>query len=163
MLRKSREGIRSRLRTMVEPVVECSGAFLVDLVFRGEQSGRVLEVFVDTDEGVSTDLCAEISRGISSALDRENIIQGRYYLVVSSPGLDRPLKFQRQYRRHVGRILAVRYREESELRDIEGELETVSDAWIVLKKPAAGPPHREEKAVRIPFDSIAEAKVKLTW
>ncbi|MEE9225760.1 MAG: ribosome maturation factor RimP [Bacteroidota bacterium] len=157
------EGIRSRLRMLIEPLVQSSGAFLVDLVFRGEQGGgRVLEVFVDTDEGVSTDRCAEISRDISTTLDRENIIIGRYYVVVSSPGLDRPLKYQRQYRRHIGRPLSVRYTDQSMTRNVEGELQAVSDEWIILRKSVEDPTRREHEALRIPFDSIAEAKVKLS-
>lgn len=158
-------GIRMRLETLIEPLVRSSGAFLVDLVFRGEQGSRVLEVFVDTDEGVSTDLCAAISRTISSVLDRENIIAGRYYLVVSSPGVDRPLKSQRQYRRHIGHVLSVRYTDESETRSVEGELQAVSDEWIVLKKSVgdSSATGRAEEALRIPFGSISEARLKLSW
>lgn len=172
------EGLQSRIEALVEPLVRSSGAFLVDLVFRGGEGGRVLEVFVDTDEGVSTDRCAEISREISAMLDRENIIAGRYYLVVSSPGLDRPLKYQRQYRRHIGRILSVRYADQTVTQIVEGELRAVSDEWIVLKtsvEDLSTSPTRKVRAVRqlgssgveeplrIPFDAIVEAKVKLSW
>ena len=158
-------GIRMRLETLIEPLVRSSGAFLVDLVFRGERGSRVLEVFVDTDEGVSMDLCAAMSRTISSVLDRENFIAGRYYLVVSSPGLDRPLKDQRQYRRHIGHVLSVRYTDESETRSVEGELQAVSDEWIVLKKSVgdSSATRRGEEALRIRFGSISEARLKLSW
>ncbi|MFQ5800050.1 MAG: ribosome maturation factor RimP, partial [Bacteroidota bacterium] len=84
-------------------------------------------------------------------------------IVVSSPGLDRPLKYQRQYRRHIGRPLSVRYTYQSMTRNVEGELQGVSDEWIVLKKSVEDPTRREDEALRIPFDSIAEAKVKLSW
>ncbi len=164
------EGVRSRLQALVNPVVQSSGAFLVDLKVRGDQGSRVVEVFVDTDEGVSTDLCAEISREISRRLDREGVILGRYNLVVSSPGLDRPLKLLRQYRRHIGRILTVRFTAEEVTRNVEGELEAVSDEWIVLRKPVevATRPDKTDslggvETLRIPLQSISEAKAKISW
>lgn len=129
---------------------------LVDVSVRGERGRKVVEVFVDTDEGATTELCAEISRDLSSALDRTNIVQGRYDLVVSSPGIDRPLCFARQYPRNVGRILVVKFRKDDRIEKLEGELIEVRPDGFVLEMKSNGPHN-------FLFDEILEARVKPAW
>jgi ribosome maturation factor RimP len=115
-----------------------------------------VEVFVDTDEGTTTGLCAEISRDLSSALDQANIVQGRYDLVVSSPGIDRPLRFARQYPRNVGRTLVVKFRKDDRVEKVEGELIEVRPDGFVLQMKSNGPRN-------FLFDEIVEARVKPAW
>ena len=132
------------------------GAYLVDFSLKRERNSLQLEAFVDTDEGVTTDLCAQISRDLSPMLDKVAGLQQRYYLVVSSPGLDRPLRFPRQYARNKGRTLVVSVRTGMNREKVEGELVEVKESAIVLKLP-------EETPREIPFDGILEAHVKLPW
>ena len=82
----------------------CGEYYLVDLEV---SPTRHIGVFVDGDEGVSLDACAQISRILESILDQEPSLGGIYELEVSSPGVNRPLKFLRQYLKHVGRTLRV--------------------------------------------------------
>jgi len=132
------------------------GAFLVDLSLRGERHSKVLEAFVDTDAGITADGCAAISRDLSTRLDHENLIQGRYNLVVSSPGLDRPLKQFRQYPKNVGRNLKVRYRSAEEVRTVVGRLVEVREENIGLEE-------RGKEEILIPLDSILESKVEIEF
>lgn len=146
-----------QIERIARPIVESKGAFLVDIAVRGQESTKVLEVFVDTDTGVTTDLCAEISREISTGLEATDLLQRRYHLVVSSPGLDRPLRFERQYQKNIGRRLSVRYRDEQhQTQRLDGELLSVSPENVVLRVDA-------DDLRSIPFGSIIEAKVKTPW
>lgn len=145
-----------RIREIARPVVEQHGAFLVDLMIRRDHGLTSLEVFVDTDSGVTTDLCAEISRSLSRELDIAGVMKQRYHFVVSSPGADRPLKFSRQYRHNIGRELQVKVRGEHSAEVVSGILVSADDDAIVLRIG-------ETETKNVPFDSIVEARVKMPW
>ncbi|MGA2623669.1 MAG: ribosome maturation factor [Bacteroidota bacterium] len=148
--------LQTYIGDLARPIVEARGAILVDVSVRGGRGRKVVEVFVDTDEGTTTGLCAEISRDLSSALDQANIVQGRYDLVVSSPGIDRPLRFARQYPRNVGRTLVVKFRKDDRVEKVEGELIEVRPDGFVLQMKSNGPRN-------FLFDEIVEARVKPAW
>jgi ribosome maturation factor RimP len=148
--------ISPRIRELAEEVAEAHDAFLVELFLRGGGQGRVLEVYVDTDPGITADGCAAISRDLSPRLDQENLIQGRYNLVVSSPGLDRPLKLLRQYRKNIGRNLKVRFRSEDEVRTVIGKLVEVREDSIGLEEEG-------KESVVIPLDRVQESKVEIEF
>ncbi len=148
--------LQEKIRGLIEPIVIAQDAFLVDVIVRGERNGRVLEIFVDTDQGIKADECAEISRAVSSVLDREHFIQGRYRLEVSSPGLDRPLKFYRQYKKNIGRSLRVKYRFNDKECQVSGRLLDVTEDSIVLCD-------EKQSEFQITFSSILESKVEIPW
>lgn len=139
------------------PIVEKRGAFVVEARMRGENRGKVLELFIETDEGVTTDLCAEVSRELSQALDEATVIRGAYQLVVSSPGTDNPIKLFRQYKRNIGRMLSVRTTAASEPAPVEGELVELDGETLVLRLAKSG------EIRKIPHADIAEARVKTPW
>jgi ribosome maturation factor RimP len=89
------------------PILEPIKGYLVDLNMRGEGGTTVLEVFVDTDKGITADECATVSRSLSVEIERQSIFTGRYRIEVSSPGLERPLKLERQFRKNIGRQLKI--------------------------------------------------------
>ncbi|SCL32026.1 ribosome maturation factor RimP [Micromonospora inyonensis] len=103
---------RSRLRSVIEPVVVAAGYDLEDLSVSRAGRRHVVRVIVDGDRGVSLDAVADVSRAVSSALDAAeeasgDIVAGEYQLEVSSPGVDRPLTLPRHWRRNVGRLVRV--------------------------------------------------------
>jgi ribosome maturation factor RimP len=98
---------------VLEPVVHAHGAEVVDVEFRPERSGWVLRVFVEKagaahqalstrDAAVSLELCANVSRDLSPALDVVDLIPHAYQLEVSSPGVERPLRTERDFTRFTG-------------------------------------------------------------
>lgn len=90
----------------VEAEIEGSEYFIVD-VLGGAESPKI-QVLLDGDSGVSIDVCARISRRLSRMIDEE--YDGRpFNLVISSPGVDRPLKKERQYPQHLGRTLEISF------------------------------------------------------
>ena len=81
--------------------------FLVDVVVSGSQKKSKVLVMIDGDQGVSIDQCAELSRKISADLEEKDIMDEAYRLEVSSPGVEFPLKYERQYPQHVGRKVKI--------------------------------------------------------
>ena len=140
-----------KIQEFLQPLVDQVNAYVVDIVIRGERSSKVIEIYIDSDNGVSIEDCAEISRVLSEKLDEIDFIEGRYRLDISSPGLDRPLKLHRQYKKNIGRICKVKYLDEGKKKIIEGQLEEVSEDTIGIKK--------DKKTYQIPFSEISETYI----
>ncbi len=98
-----------RLVAAIEPVLLSHGVVGVELLWKTDRSGRVLELTIerpDSNEpggGVTLDLCGEISRDLSAVLDVTDVIPSRYSLLVGSPGLERGLYSAKDYERFCGR------------------------------------------------------------
>lgn len=146
------------VREAVEHMFDGTSYFLVDLDVRGWKGTRSVELYLDTDEGVSLDETTELSKEIRFVLETEEIFEDDFTLHVSSPGADRPLTKPRQFRKHVGRKLEVEYEDEAgEKAHLEGELVEVSDERLKLKDPGT----EEETTIR--HDRMREATVQLPW
>ncbi len=104
----------TRLRAVVEPIARAHGADVVSIELKNE-SGWVLRVYVEKTgtEGADLELCANISRDLSPALDVADIIPQHYNLEVSSPGLERPLHGEADFKRFVGRKAKIKLRHDS--------------------------------------------------
>ncbi len=147
-------GPEERVRNLVEEVIDES-IFVVEVVVRGRKGSRVVEVYLDGDEALSVETLARVNREVGFLLDVEDVIDGKYSLNVSSPGLDRPLTMPRQYRKHVGRELQVRFRTDGGERTVKGKLLAVeADAFAL----AFG-----KERLRIPFSDVVQANIALPW
>lgn len=118
------------------PIIEGHGAFLTELVLRGELRSKVLEVYVDTDDGITIDICTAISRELSEALDAQEVIMGAYRLDVSSPDLARPIRVLRQYTKNTGRLLSVTYTADGAAQSVEGTAEGATASELTLRTAA---------------------------
>ena len=105
------EALIARLTAMLEPVVADLELELVELQFRREPAGWVLRLVIDAPEGISLDDCSRVSREVGHLLEVEDPIEWPYRLEVSSPGLDRPLKRERDYVRCLGKKAKIVTRE----------------------------------------------------
>jgi ribosome maturation factor RimP len=110
---------REALLRVLEPVVLAHGGEVVDVEFKAERGGWTLRVYVEKagaseqglstkDAGVSLELCANVSRDLSPALDVVDLIPHAYQLEVSSPGVERPLRTVRDFERFKGQKARVR-------------------------------------------------------
>ena len=150
-------GTRDLLQAPVEQSVERHGAHLVDLVVRGDKGKQVLEVFIDNEQGVTSDLCAEISRDLIDTIDRSGALQSSYRLDVSSPGVDRPLRFSWQFKKHVGRDIEVFMSPDTGSKRLVGKFMACEDGQILLRQGSGKPD------VTIPLQQIAEIRVRVPW
>jgi ribosome maturation factor RimP len=145
------------LYLLVERCVAPPGAHLIDVRVRGERGGKIVEVFVDSETGVTTGLCADLSREIASAIDLAGEMHGPYRLIVSSPGADRPLRFPWQYAKHVGRRLVLAVKTDAGRKDVAGTLRHADQygIWIETAEDKTG--------ARMLFNEILEGRVQLPW
>ncbi|MBC6400182.1 MAG: ribosome maturation factor RimP [Ekhidna sp.] len=103
--------------------------FLVDVKIKGAFGNRKLLVFVDADADLTIDRCGKLNREIGNKLEETDLIDGKYTLEVSSPGLDFPLEKIRQYKKNIGRQLIVNLKNGQKL---EGKLKKISEEYITL-------------------------------
>lgn len=96
-----------RVERLVRPLLASQGLELVEVRYSGgrHRGQGTLRIFIDKSGGVTAADCGHASQILSTALDVENIIQQRYILEVSSPGLDRPLTTPSDFQRHRGRLV----------------------------------------------------------
>jgi ribosome maturation factor RimP len=106
------EELLGRLRELASDVAASHGVELVDLSLHGSSASRTLRVDIDRAGplGVNLDDCQRVSGALGEALDADDLIEARYVLQVSSPGLDRPLRTADDFRRGTGRRLLVTMR-----------------------------------------------------
>ncbi|GAB4241162.1 MAG: ribosome maturation factor RimP [Ekhidna sp.] len=126
--------------------------FLVDIKIKGNSGNQKVLVFIDGDEGISIDQCGKISRMIGAEMEEQDLMEGKYHLEVSSPGLDFPLTLKRQYQKNIGRGLEVLTVKEEV---VEGTLKNVNKDSILLEVKG-----QERK---IEFEEIKQSKVKVSF
>jgi ribosome maturation factor RimP len=97
-----------KVTSIIMPIIERAGMELVDLEYRKEGGGWVLRLFIDKEGGVTLDDCTDISNEVGEALDVADLIQHGYNLEVSSPGLNRPLKKEADFKRFIGKLAKVK-------------------------------------------------------
>jgi ribosome maturation factor RimP len=103
----NRTEIENKIEKWLEPLLEERGLTLVDLELTGAGPRMILRVFIDKEEGVTLEDCKDLSEELSLILDVEDPIPGPYILEVSSPGLTRNLKKEREFRWAVGKKVRV--------------------------------------------------------
>lgn len=103
-----REEVEARTEKLVMPLIEEHQFELVDVEFVKEGSSRYLRLYIDKEGGITVDDCEAISRPLSDLLDRDDFIDESYVLEVSSPGLGRPLKKDKDFKRSLGEEVEIR-------------------------------------------------------
>lgn len=138
---------------------EKEGLFLID--FEMKADNQIL-VVIDGDQGVSVNDCIDVSRAIEHNLDRE---EEDFSLEVTSAGVSAPLLIPRQFKKNIGRKLAVKTKDEA----IEANLEDANEKEITLHwkarepKPVGKGKVTVKKEAVIPYSDIVEAKVMITF
>ncbi|WP_375751194.1 ribosome maturation factor RimP [Vibrio sp. HN007] len=100
-------GLERQLTEMLEPAVEAAGYELVGLEFIRAGEHSTLRIFIDSENGINVDDCAEVSHQVSAVMDVEDPISVAYSLEVSSPGLERPLFKAEHYQQFIGHEVSI--------------------------------------------------------
>ncbi len=135
--------------------------FLIELTI---SASKKVEVIIDSDSGLTFKKCQRISRYLEQHLDEEGWLGEKYIMEVSSPGVDRPLKFHRQYVKNIGRQVEVKLLEDQ----VEtGLLTAVHEESIDLEQKVRRQEGKRKKTVietrSIPFSDIKQTKVKISF
>lgn len=103
-----REQYEERTEQLVMPIVDKNNFELVDIEYVKEAGNWFLRVYIDKQGGITIDDCELVSRALSEQLDKDDFIEDSYILEVSSPGLGRPLKKEKDFERSIGKEVEVR-------------------------------------------------------
>ena len=145
--------IIDRVRELVTPLAEAASVDVYDV----EHHGGTVRVLVDADGGVDLQALARLSRSVSRALDEQDLMDGRYTLEVSSPGLERPLRTPDHFRRAAGSEVRVKTRPGFDgPRRLTGVLEAVADDSVDLRG-------EDGLLSRVAFEQLASARTVFEW
>ncbi|MCI6021795.1 MAG: ribosome maturation factor RimP [[Bacteroides] pectinophilus] len=103
-----RETYEKKTEELITPLIDAEDFELVDVEYVKEGADWYLRVYIDKDGGITVNDCEKISRAFNEILDREDYIDDAYIFEVSSPGLLRPLKKDKDYQRNLGKLLEVK-------------------------------------------------------
>ena len=153
-----------QIRAIAERVARSHGLEIWDIVSRRETTGQIVRVFIDrpgpaatAEESVSIEDCEQVSREIGTILDVEDPLPFAYTLEVSSPGLNRPLRGEQDYRRFAGRLAKIVVTEAVDNQTaFEGRLRGVEDGTVLLEGPKA-------RMHRLPLRLITRARLEVEF
>ena len=153
-----------QIRAIAERVARSHGLEIWDIVSRRETTGLVVRVFIDrpgpaatAEESVSIEDCEQVSREIGTILDVEDPLPFAYTLEVSSPGLDRPLRGEQDYRRFAGRLAKIVVSEAVDnQKAFEGRLRGIEDRDVLLEGPKG-------RMHRLPLQLITRARLEVEF
>jgi ribosome maturation factor RimP len=157
----SRDTAVERVRQAATRVAESQGLELFDLQFRREAIGWVLRVIIDRhDQVVGIEDCQRMSHDLGTLLDVEDdlgaALEHAYTLEVSSPGLDRPLRHEADYRRFVGRLAKVVTTEAVEGQtSFAGRISGVEEGHVLLTEG--------RRIHRVPLDRVRRARLEVEF
>lgn len=129
---------KEKIEELAASILDRWSMFLVEVKIQGGRN-KVIWVYVDAEErDVGLDECAEVSQELGFLLEAHEVVDRSYRLNVSTPGLDRPLVDQRQYRKNEGRKAQITYLNNGERSQIEGRIKLVNDQQIEVENNTGG-------------------------
>jgi len=148
--------IVGQVQAIVNPILLSEGLELVEIQYRRETRGWVLRLFIDKEGGVTLDDCTRISQEIGRNLDVEDFILTPYILEVSSPGLTRPLKEEKDFIKYCNHLVKVKTLNPIEgHQQFKGKLLKVAEKQIEIET--------EGRVFRIPLSNVAKANLELEF
>lgn len=144
---------------LAEPILQEKGLDLVDVEYKKEGKNWYLRVFIDKNGGVDIDECGIVSEQLGAKLDQADPINGMYFLEVSSPGVERPLKTKEDFEQHVGSNVYVKlYEPIGGDKSYEGTLLAFSEETATISYRIK----TREKQVDVPYKKIAKARLAVS-
>jgi len=149
----NQDALIKEISHQAEAILDSEGMELVDVTFRREAPGWVLRVLIDKPGGVVIDDCGFISHQLSDLLDVKDIIRYPYHLEVSSPGINRPLKREADFRRFIGERIVLKTAAFIDNRKtFKGKLTGYQDGMVYMDV--------DGNPVTIPYTMIEKANVE---
>lgn len=129
-----REMYEQKTEEILLPIVEEYGFELVDVEYAKEGSNWYLRAYIDKPGGIGVDDCEVVSRRLSDILDEKDYIEDSYILEVSSPGLGRPLKKEKDFKRSLGEEVEIRtYRMIDRKKEFTGILKDYDETTVTIE------------------------------
>ncbi len=152
-MKKEREEVEKEISDIVAPVVEEMNLELVDVEYMQDGGYWYVRIYIDSiesEKGVDLDDCTTVSRACEEKIDA--LIEEKFFLEVSSPGLERPLKKEKDFVRFIGERVSVKLKHKlNETKNVEGILEKFENDIVYIE--CSG------EIVEIPFKEIKKANL----
>ncbi|RIU96331.1 ribosome maturation factor RimP [Oceanobacillus picturae] len=145
---------------LLRPILEPKNLELVDVEYVKEGKNWFLRVYIDKPGGVDITECGEVSEELSEKLDNTDPIKEAYFLEVSSPGVERPLKTQEDFKNNVNNNIFVKLYEPIEgEKEYEGILKSFDNHLLTIEYKEK----TRKKQVELPYDKIAKARLAVMF
>ncbi|WP_226665641.1 ribosome maturation factor RimP [Metabacillus litoralis] len=152
--------VTETVEELVTPILDDMKLELVDIEYVKEGTNWFLRLFIDSEKGIDIEECGVVSERLSEKLDELDPIQHNYFLEVSSPGAERPLKKESDVKKAIGKQVHIKTYEpingektfEGVLTDFNGQTLTIT---VTIKT--------RKKQVEIPYEKVAKARLAVTF
>ena len=129
----SRKDIEAKTEALLMPILDEFGFELWDVEYVKEGSEYYLRAYIDKEGGITIDDCVDVSRKLSDKLDEDDFIDSKYILEVSSPGLGRTLKSDRDFTKSIGRDTDIKlYKPIDKVKEFEGILKAFDNDTLTF-------------------------------
>ncbi len=152
------KNVSSRVEQLAEPVVRELNLELVEIEYKKEGPNWFLRVFIDSEAGVNLDDCEAVSEKLSEVLDAEDPIKDAYFLEVSSPGAERPLKKEADLKKAVGKgVYITTYEPVNGQKAFEGVLTSFDDGLLLIETKVK----TRKITYSVPYEKVANARLSI--
>ena len=143
---------------LVSPLLEELGFELVDVELDNSGSEKTIRLLIHGSQGVTLDDCQQVIENTRPILDVYGLIKQSWNLEVASPGLDRPIVTEADFRRNLGRTIEIRFQLnlEGKIKKVNGVLKKVNSKKITLQ-------HSSGEVFQVSISQIEQATAKLSW
>lgn len=153
----SKKNIESTVMTYLEPITLKYKYEIVDVEYVKEASTWFLRIYIDKPGGITVDDCEKTSRALEIVLDEKDPIKTPYILEVSSPGLDRPLKKETDFKRAQGKLVDIKlYQPIDNKKEYQGELQGFQDNQVTIIL-------NEDETISFSLKDIAIARLAIVF
>jgi ribosome maturation factor RimP len=152
--------VTQTVEDLVIPILEELGLELVDVEYVKEGKNWFLRVFIDSPKGIDIEECGVVSERLSEKLDEIDPIPYNYFLEVSSPGAERPLKKEKDFLNSLGKQVHVKTYEPIDGEKVfEGELTSFDGSTVTITVTIK----TRRKTIEIPYEKVASARLAVTF
>lgn len=145
---------------LVTPILESMDLELVDVEFVKEGKNWFLRVYIDSEDGVDIEECGKVSEQLSEKLDDVDPISQAYFLEVSSPGVERPLKKDADFQKAVGKHVHVKtYEQIDGQKEFEGTLTSFDGEELTVEIRVK----TRTKEIKVSYDKVANARLAVSF
>lgn len=149
------KAMEKEIYSYIEPICIDTGAYLQGVSIHGAGKDRIIKVTADTENGITLDECKVLSSKISDYFYRKNIFQGNYRLEVTSPGAEKPLEYDYEFKRNIGRRVEIEYQDRDKIENSDGILAKYTAEFILIRNKTGD--------IQIPVEHLKRVRVKLQW
>jgi ribosome maturation factor RimP len=141
------------IRELIEPIILSEKMELIDIEYLREPRGWVLRLYIDKEGKVTLNHCSQLSKQIGDIIEVKDLITHSYILEVSSPGLNRPLKKEKDFITYIGKIIKVKtFKPINQRRNFQGTLLGYKEGKVMISS--------DNQEIHIPFSLISKANIQ---